>query len=216
MSDGAGTGDGAKAAAPRPAPRARPKRPDAATVAAADNSGADTNRPTSLSPDSAATSPAAPGAEEAEINEATAALPLGTRVEVEGYTCPGTVRFVGMVGDKCRVGLELDQPFGKNDGEALGERFFQCPVKRGTFVFPKKVKKLDEPLAIVPGQRVKVDGLESLGVVRYVGTIGGIKRAGIELDLKVGKNNGTVRGTIYFECGQGHGHFSYLEKVHPL
>lgn len=155
--------------------------------------------------------------EEAKCVEVAQWCSLGMRVEIEGYTCPGTVRFVGLVGGVCRVGAELDQPFGKNDGFAVGQRFFLCPPKRGTFVFPKKVKAIEgEPLVVVVGQKVRVDDIACEGVVRFVGKIGGKARAGIELDEKLGKNNGTAKGTVYFECAQGHGMFAYIEKVHPI
>ena len=43
---------------------------------------------------------------------------IGKRVTVEGYDCKGTVRFVGVhVTQKLeRIGVELDDPVGKNNG----------------------------------------------------------------------------------------------------
>lgn len=170
----------------------------------------------SLSADSDTSRPEA-SIEEAICTEVGGWCKLGLRVDLEGYTCPGTVMFVGLVGGKCRIGVKLDKPFGKNDGTALGERFFQCPGKHGTFVFPKKVKAVaGESLEVVVGQRCQVDDIACEGTVEFVGEIGGKQRVGIALIEKLGKNNGSVKGTVFFECPQGHGIFVYKEKVHPI
>ena len=43
---------------------------------------------------------------------------LGCQVAVQGYACPGTLRFVGLhaVSGTPRCGVELELPLGKNDG----------------------------------------------------------------------------------------------------
>eukprot|EP00930_Biecheleria_cincta_P052847 TRINITY_DN38149_c0_g1_i1.p1 TRINITY_DN38149_c0_g1~~TRINITY_DN38149_c0_g1_i1.p1 ORF type:complete len:248 (-),score=48.46 TRINITY_DN38149_c0_g1_i1:48-791(-) len=48
----------------------------------------------------------------------------------------GTVRFVGKIADQQGdfAGVELDDPKGKNDGEAKGVRYFTCPPNHGLFV----------------------------------------------------------------------------------
>ena len=57
----------------------------------------------------------------------------------------GTIRFVGPipslpgVQDAPWVGIELDEPTGRNDGSVNGERHFTCENNKGVFVRPEKV-----------------------------------------------------------------------------
>ncbi|OJJ44189.1 hypothetical protein ASPZODRAFT_145300 [Penicilliopsis zonata CBS 506.65] len=72
----------------------------------------------------------------------------------------GTIRFVGPVPDipypgvkelgtdgplPVWVGIELDEPTGKNDGSLNGKRYFTCLNKTGLFVKPEKVEVGDFP-----------------------------------------------------------------------
>ena len=86
--------------------------------------------------------------EDEEHMEAEAAgLEVGARCEVEGGR-RGQVKFVG----KCEglplgywVGVQYDEPVGKNDGSAKGRRYFECPPGYGAFVRPNLVRAGDFP-----------------------------------------------------------------------
>ena len=56
----------------------------------------------------------------------------------------GTVRFAGTTEFKegIWVGIELNEPVGKNDGSVLGVQYFKCPPKFGLFALPHKVQKI--------------------------------------------------------------------------
>ncbi|KAF8887339.1 tubulin-folding cofactor B [Infundibulicybe gibba] len=82
----------------------------------------------------------------------TVDIPLGARCEVEsfeaGLSKRGTVRFVGEAkfNKGIWVGIEYDEPMGKNDGSVQGERYFSCKQNYGVFVRPEKVKVGDFPV----------------------------------------------------------------------
>ena len=66
---------------------------------------------------------------------------IGARVTVEGFDCPGTVRFFDRVADgSMRCGVELDQAVGMNDGTYLGTRCFQTMPNRAVVVMPHHVE----------------------------------------------------------------------------
>ncbi|OQR95304.1 hypothetical protein ACHHYP_00116 [Achlya hypogyna] len=68
-----------------------------------------------------------------------------------------------------------------------------------------------EPPVVAVGQRVLVSG-KLAGRVAFVGSVHYTKGdlVGVVLDAPVGKNNGTLKGHVYFECPPGHG-----LMVHP-
>lgn len=67
------------------------------------------------------------------------------------------------------------------------------------------------------GDKVVINGSKS-GALRYCGPTefaAGIW-AGIELDEKIGKNDGSVGGISYFRCAQNHGVFAPVSKIAKL
>ncbi|KAI0664502.1 CAP Gly-rich domain-containing protein [Cubamyces menziesii] len=79
-------------------------------------------------------------------------IPIGARCEVESteedFRKRGTVRYVGQTefAKGIWVGIEYDEPIGKNDGSVKGKRYFQCPPNCGVFVKPERVKIGDYPV----------------------------------------------------------------------
>ncbi len=73
-----------------------------------------------------------------------AAMSAGDRCKVSPGDRLGTVRYVGKIvalGLGYWVGVELDEPTGKNDGSLKGgQRVFECRPHYGTFVRPTAVE----------------------------------------------------------------------------
>ncbi|ORX39808.1 CAP Gly-rich domain-containing protein [Kockovaella imperatae] len=77
---------------------------------------------------------------------------VGSRCQVAGeggnMDRIGTVRFVGIaeIGKGgVWIGVELDEPVGKGDGEVEGKRYFSCSPKHAIFVRPEKITTGDFP-----------------------------------------------------------------------
>ena len=67
-------------------------------------------------------------------------IPLGAIVEIP--VGRGVVRFSGSTdfAPGKWVGIELDEPSGKNDGTVQGVRYFTCKLPHGVFIRPSQVK----------------------------------------------------------------------------
>ncbi|KAH9286981.1 CAP-Gly domain-containing linker protein 1 [Echinococcus granulosus] len=70
----------------------------------------------------------------------TGSLQVGNRVQVSGSRV-GTVRFIGPTDFAAGewVGIELDEPLGKNDGTVMGRRYFTCKPNHGLFSAASKI-----------------------------------------------------------------------------
>lgn len=70
-------------------------------------------------------------------------------INIEGER-RGSVRYIGTIepldkGESVWVGIEFDEPVGKNDGSIGAVRVFSCNPKHGSFVKPKTVEVGDFP-----------------------------------------------------------------------
>ena len=76
------------------------------------------------------------------------ALDVGSRVNVEGYGCPGVLRFFGahVTDNKLRCGVALEQAVGKHSGTVKGHAYFECAHKCGVLVKPTKVTLAEDAL----------------------------------------------------------------------
>lgn len=80
-------------------------------------------------------------------------IPLGAIVEIPAGR--GVVRFSGSTSFAPGkwIGVELDEPLGKNDGTVQGVKYFTCKLPHGMFVRPSLVKFViatPEPMALPP------------------------------------------------------------------
>ncbi|KAJ2081246.1 hypothetical protein H4R24_002465 [Coemansia sp. RSA 988] len=89
--------------------------------------------------------------EDDEFKSEAAQITVGNRCEVSipGYDVRrrGAVRFVGKTSFRAGywVGVEYDEPVGRNDGSVDGHVYFKCPLNHGSFVRPDKVTVGDYP-----------------------------------------------------------------------
>lgn len=86
----------------------------------------------------------APGPETVE------GIEVGNRCEVQPGARRGTVKYVGEskgsgLGKGHWVGVQFDEPLGKNNGMILGTKYFECPDKHGAFARGKNVTVGDFP-----------------------------------------------------------------------
>jgi dynactin 1 len=74
---------------------------------------------------------------------------IGTTVDVP--VGRGLVRFYGPTSFSSGkwVGVELNEPNGKNDGTVQGIKYFTCKPNHGMFIRPSQVKVVVEPVVSV-------------------------------------------------------------------
>ena len=75
-------------------------------------------------------------------------IKVGDRVEVAPGGRRGEVKYVGkaeVLGAGYWVGVEYDEPVGKNDGSVKGRRCVECALDYGGFVRPDKVHPDNHP-----------------------------------------------------------------------
>ncbi|KAG0245698.1 CAP Gly-rich domain-containing protein [Mortierella sp. GBAus27b] len=83
--------------------------------------------------------------------EAAKNIKVGDRCQVDiggdAMKRRGAVRFIGTTEFQSGlwIGVQYDEPLGKNDGSVQGVRYFTCPANYGSFVRPDKVETGDFP-----------------------------------------------------------------------
>ncbi|XP_054732491.1 dynactin subunit 1 [Anastrepha obliqua] len=69
-------------------------------------------------------------------------LKVGARVDITGKDLQGTVAYIGMTSFAVGkwVGVVLDEPKGKNNGQIKGQTYFECAENCGMFVRPTQIR----------------------------------------------------------------------------
>ena len=79
-----------------------------------------------------------------EVEERRIKLDARCRLLPDSDHRRGTVRYIGDVpeipGIGAWIGIELDEPTGKNDGSVKGTRYFECKAGFGVLVRPERVE----------------------------------------------------------------------------
>jgi len=90
----------------------------------------------------------APVTDEEHLADLAAGMKVGDRCEVTLGGKRGVVQYVGKIPQIAPgwwVGVQYDEPVGKNDGSVKGRRFFECGDKYGGFLRPDKLQVGDFP-----------------------------------------------------------------------
>lgn len=109
----------------------------------------------------------------------------------------GIVRFVGQThfatGDW--IGIELDEPTGKNDGSVQGERYFNCEHGFGMFIRLSAIKTLKDP---PPKRESKPAARAASGAVHTARPLNGTTSGGLGMKRTslVGVGTGKRTGAI--------------------
>eukprot|EP00108_Taenia_solium_P004944 TsM_000301600 transcript=TsM_000301600 gene=TsM_000301600 len=93
----------------------------------------------------------------------TGALQMGDRVQVSGSRV-GTVRFIGPTDFAAGewVGIELDEPLGKNDGTVMGRRYFTCKPNHGLFSAASKITPFTGKTPTRPLRKASFPSIQSV------------------------------------------------------
>lgn len=167
-------------------------------------------------------------------------IEVGDRVVVNGLA--GKLAFLGATqfARGTWAGIILDTQAGKNNGIVNGVQYFECGTNRGLFSKPEKLTVVprsnssteNKPKShgtphspslaqhtptsrsFTVGDRVSLDGVKE-GVIGFMGETQFAKGiwVGVILETPDGKNNGSVNGVQYFECGPNRGLFAKPEKL---
>jgi dynactin 1 len=83
-------------------------------------------------------------------SHAASDLIVGARCETRGNL--GVIRYIGATGFAGGkwVGVELDEPVGKNDGSVQGKHYFSCEHGHGVFVRPSQITTITPHRASSP------------------------------------------------------------------
>jgi dynactin 1 len=95
-------------------------------------------------------------------------LSVGARCEISGKA--GTIRFVGATdfAPGRWVGVELDEPSGKNDGSVHGKRYFDCKQNHGVFARASQIRSLSESVNSPQSQVSKILVIIKLALVTII------------------------------------------------